>query len=490
MTFEVQQRAFRLPPPPLQRADSVKPRIGFVSGGLGTYWPQFGTLLDQLRGAAEVIKGRVELLGSQVIDFGFVSDPAEGEATAAAIRHADCDLVIVSVSTYMTSGQIFPVLRDVSAPILLLQLQPGRRMDHATFGTGEWLAYAGSAGLPEICVALERLERPARVVAGHLDDTRAWRSIERWVAAARVAAALNRARHGMMGHLYPGMLDIATNITSVLSACGGHAEILELDDLRVRFEAVAERDINERVDLIKASFEIAPGIDWDNIRFQARVSVALDALVKDLRLSTLAYFHFGKPGDIYQQLATSFPIGATLLTSRGIPSVTEYEVRAALAMYVLGLFGGGGTLTEGQALDFDSAVVELGHNDAADMAITAGKPILRHLDVFHGKGGGGASIEANIAPGPVTQFSIGELSSGKLRFIVSEGTVVEGPHIKIGNTTSRIDFGCDPGIWTEEWARSGSTHHWGMGGGHLASDVEALADLIGVEFRHVQPMNG
>ncbi|WP_327657415.1 L-fucose/L-arabinose isomerase family protein [Streptomyces sp. NBC_00483] len=487
MSFTVQRREFHRPPHPLQRVDGVTPKIGFVSGGLGAYWPQFDGLLDQLKGVSDVIRQRIEALGSRVQDFGFVSDPVEGDAAASAIRSADCDLLVVYVSTYMTSGQILPVLRDCGAPILLVQLQPGRKMDHATFGTGDWLAYAGSAGLPEICVGLERLGKPVRVVAGHLDDERAWRSIERWVAATGVMATLKRARHGMMGHLYPGMFDIATSITSVLSTFGGHAEILELDDLRVRYEAVTEPETERALETIRSCFEITPGIDWDNVRFQARVSAALDTLVRDYDLSTLAYFHFGQPSDIYQKLATGFPIGATLLTSRGIPSVTEYEVRAAIAMYVLNLLGGGGTLTEGQALDFDAGVAEIGHNDAADMAITARKPALRQLDVFHGKGGGGASIEVDVAPGPVTQFSIGELGNGRLRFIASEGTVVDGPHIKIGNTTSRVDFGCDPGVWTEEWAKSGSTHHWGMGVGHLADDIEALADLLGAEFRRVQP---
>lgn len=487
MAFTLQHRPFRHPSAPLQRVPVAQPTIGFVGGGLGAYWPQFDGLLDQLTSVAATIRRRVQGLGATVQDFGFVSEPAGGAAIASAIRHADCDLILVFVATYMTSGQILPVLRDVNAPVLLVQLQPGRKMDHASFGTGEWLAYAGSAGLPELCSVLEQLGQPVRVVAGHLDDARAWRSIDSWIAASRVVASLKRARHGMMGHLYPGMFDIATGITPVLSACGGHAEIVELDDLRVRYDAVAERDIEERVDLINACFEVAPGVDWENVRFQARVSVALDSLVDDYRLSTLAYFHFGQAGDIYQQLATGFPIGATLLTSRGIPAVTEYEVRAAIAMYVLGVLGGGGTLTEGQALDFDAGVAEIGHNDAADMAITAHKPTLRHLDIFHGKSGGGASIEGEVVPGPVTQFAIGEMSDGRLRFVVSEGRVVDGPHIQIGNTTSRVEFGCDPGVWTEEWAKSGSPHHWGMGTGHLAGDIAAVASLLGVEFRRVQP---
>ena len=341
--------------------------------------------------------------------------------------------------------------------------------------------------MPEICVGLERLGLPARSISGWLEDERAWAKIAKWVKAAGVVRALRRARFGMMGHLYPGMFDIATNITAVESALGGHVEIIELDDLRVRHERVSEAETQAMLDIVEQVFDIHPDADRENIRFQAQVAVALDHLVEDYDLDTLAYFHFGQAGEIHQLLAAAFPIGANLLTSRGIPTVTELELRAAIAMFITGQLGMGGTLTEGQALDFDEGVCEIGHNDAADMAITARKPLLRSLAVYHGKAGGGVSVEVDLAEGPTTQFSIGELANGKLRFIASEGIVVPGPHMRIGNTTSRVDFGCDPADWCDAWSMSGSTHHWSMGAGHCAEELRILADLLGIEFRRVQP---
>src|SRR5690606_4500528 len=119
------------------------------------------------------------------------------------------------------------------------------------------------------------------------------------------------------------MYDIATNFTNVVGRLGGHVEVMEFDDLRVLFEQVSEAEIDRVMDVIRASFRLADPVDEENIRFQARVSAALDRPVDERRLSTLAYFHFGQPGDIYGKLATGFPIGATLLTSRGVPTVTE-----------------------------------------------------------------------------------------------------------------------------------------------------------------------
>ena len=60
-----------------------------------------------------------------------------------------------------------------------------------------------------------------------------------------------------------------------------------------------------------------------------------------------------------------------------------------------------------------------------------------------------------------------------------------GPLLAIGNTTSRVDFGGDPGLWVDECSRTGIGHHWALCVGHRAGDVRAAASLLGVGYRHV-----
>jgi L-arabinose isomerase len=64
---------------------------------------------------------------------------------------------------------------------------------------------------------------------------------------------------------------------------------------------------------------------------------------------------------------------------------------------------------------------------------------------------------------------------------------VPGPLLQIGNTTSRVDFGCDPGEWTDAWSATGISHHWALGMGHLLPELRATADLLGVELVEVRP---
>ena len=69
----------------------------------------------------------------------------------------------------------------------------------------------------------------------------------------------------------------------------------------------------------------------------------------------------------------------------------------------------------------------------------------------------------------------------------SEGTVVPGPLLQIGNTTSRVDFGCHPGDWVDAWSNTGISHHWALGVGHRAGELKAIAQLLDLEFVQVQP---
>lgn len=152
-------------PPPLTRATYGRPKIALVAGGLGVYWRQFDGLLPTLQKSAAVIADRITAIGAEVEDFGFISDPADGAAVAERVRGSGHDLIVLFVSTYLPSAQVIPLFKYGGAPVLLLCLQPGPSMDHDTFGTGEWLSFAGSAALPEMCVALERLGLPARSVS-------------------------------------------------------------------------------------------------------------------------------------------------------------------------------------------------------------------------------------------------------------------------------------------------------------------------------------
>jgi L-arabinose isomerase len=459
-----------------------RPVVGLVAGGLGAYWPQFPELLPVLRRSADAVSARLSALDAEVVDVGFISDAQESATAAERLRAAGCDLIVFFLSTYMTSTMVVPIAQRAGAPVLLVDLQPTEAMDHASFTTGDWLAYCGACPLPEVGNAFERCGIPFRSVSGYLGDERAWTRIERWVRAAGVARVLRTGRHGLMGHLYPGMLDVATDLTLVAAHLGGHVEVLEFDDLRVRVEEVSGEDAERKLEQVRSLFELDDSVDDDDLNWSIRVACALETLVADFSLDSLAYYHRGLGGELHERLGAGMILGASLLTAAHVPACGEYELRASLAMLIMDRLGAGGSFTEIQALNFKDGVVEMGHDGPAHLAISERRPLLRGLGVYHGKRGYGVSVEFDVAHGPVTALGLTQLRDGRYRLVAAEGVVVDGPLLQIGNTTSRVDFGRDPGEWCDAWAATAVNHHWALGIGHRVGELRAISDLLEIEL--------
>lgn len=460
-------------------------RVGLVSGGLGAYWPQFPNLLPQLQTSARYVSERFAGMDAEVIDAGFVSDAQDAAAAGETLRVGDCDLIVMFLTTYVTSSMVLPIAQRAGTPVLVINLQPTEAMDHTTFGTGEWLAYCGQCSVPEVANVFRRAGIDFRSVTGFLRDEVAWSRITGWVNAAAVRGVLRHARAGLMGHLYPGMLDVSTDLTSVSTQFGTHVEVLEFDDLRVRVEEVTDAEVADRVELAKRVFTLDESVDPDDLAWGAKVSVGIDRLVDDFELDSVAYYHRGLAGEMHERIGAGMILGASLQTARGVPMAGEYELRTSLAMLTTQVIGAGGSFTEIQAINFHDGVVEMGHDGPAHLAVSARDPLLRGLGVFHGKRGYGVSVEFDVRPGPVTTVALGQNRDGSYSLIASEGTVVPGPLLQIGNTTSRVDFGMHPGEWVDRWSATGTGHHWSLALGHRAADIRAAADLLGIGYHEV-----
>ena len=114
--------------------------------------------------------------------------------------------------------------------------------------------------------------------------------------------------------------------------------------------------------------------------------------------------------------------------------------------------------------------------------VSARDPLLRRLGTFHGKRGWGVR-GVRRRPGPVTTIGLGQEADGSYVPTTSEGTVVPGPLLAIGNTTSRVDFGIDPGLWVDRGSESAVGHHRALSLGHVAT-VGTSVEAASADRRH------
>jgi L-arabinose isomerase len=244
---------------------------------------------------------------------------------------------------------------------------------------------------------------------------------------------------------------------------------------------VSDEDIAARVALFRDQFDVQADCSQEELERAARTSVALDRLVAEHDLGSLAYYYMGTGNVDNEDAISSIILGNSLLTARGIPVAGEYEVKNAQAMKIMDSFGAGGSFTEYYAMDWKEDVVLMGHDGPGHIAIVEGKTKVRPLDVYHGKVGRGLSVEMSVKHGPVTLLSVVETGDGRLKLLVAEGESVPGPVLEIGNTNSRYKFGIGARRFTNDWNAQGPAHHCAVGVGNLAGKIEKLGRLLGVE---------
>ncbi len=491
---------------PIKKAKT--PRIGLYSTGLAEYWQQFPDLRERLIGYGNHIAEKMSAWG-EVFNFGLVDSEAKARQAGEWFNEKNADIVFCHSATYATSAAVLPVHQICKAPAIVLNLQPTARIDYEKTTTAEWLAHCGACPVPELANAFNRAGIRFHAINGllGLDHTpavsltnevtkdrpeavRAWSEIEEWIRAAGVARTLRHSRFGFLGNTYSGMLDMYSDFTMLQAQLGLHVEVLEMCDLNRLVERVSAQEVKEKMAEVGDMFTISGNSSADPIartptpeqmEWSCTVAAAQERLVREYDLDALAYYYHGAPGNEYERLQSGFILGHSLLTARGVPCSGEGDLKTAAAMKICDILGVGGSFSEIVVVDYDDQTILLGHDGPFHIAISEGKPVLRGMDVYHGKAGSGISVEAKVKVGPVTTLNVTQTGEGRLKMIISEGWSTDGDIMRIGNTQTPIRFPMHPDEYMDAWFKEAPTHHCAISVGHNASVLRKVSTLLNVE---------
>lgn len=468
-------------------------KIGLFGIGLDTYWPQFEGLLSRLEGYQQLVLKKLDANGTSVVNGGMVDHPQKAHEVAMLFQQQQVDAVFLFITTYALSHNVLPVVQKVKVPVIVLNLQPEEALDYDSFNaigdrgkmTGEWLAYCQSCVAPEVASVFNRSSITYQLITGYLQEAHVWEQVEEYLQALRVKKGMASNRVGLLGHYYNGMLDVYSDLTQQAAVFGNHFEILEMGILKQRRDAVTNTEISQKIEDFKASFNVLPECEQTELERAAKTAIALEQLMDDYELGSMAYYYEGKGDESYLDIVTSLIPGLTLLTGRNKPIAGEYEVKNVQAMKIMDLLGCGGSFSEFYAMDFKDNVILLGHDGPAHFAISDGKVSLVPLPVYHGKPGKGLSIQMKVKSGPVTLLSVCQGGDGRVFLLVAEGMSEDGPTLQIGNTNSRYRFPMHIRSFMDQWSKAGPSHHCAIGVGHKAGVLHKLAWMLGVECKQI-----
>jgi len=468
-------------------------KVGLFGIGLDAYWPQFEGLEERLKSYVGVVENKLERDDVEVVNLGLIDTPEKAVQAGHDFRAANVDVIFLYVTTYALSSTVLPVVRRAGVPVIILNLQPVAAIDYTAFNalgnrtqmTGEWLAHCASCPVPEIANVFTRAGIDFHQITGVLEgDAHVDAEIEDWTEAARVGHVMAHNKLGVMGRYYNGMLDIYSDMALQSAAFGTVIEIVEIDELAAIRSELTDAQVDAYLARIKDEFDIQPDCSEAELRRAASTAAALFEMVERHGLGAMAYYYESTPGTVHEDIITSVILGCSMLTASGVPIAGEYEVKNAQAMKIMDSFGAGGSFTEYYCMDFNEDLVLMGHDGPGHTQIAEGKTKVRPLEVYHGKVGAGVSVEMSVKHGPVTCLSVLEIG-GKVSLLVAEGESVPGTTLEIGNTNSRYRFPIGARQFVEDWNAAAPAHHCSVGIGHIASRIEKLGALLGLEVIRV-----
>lgn len=485
------------------------PKIGIYSMGLQTYWNQFEGLKERLLEYGNFISNKINTLNADCYYYGMVDCPEEGKKAGEYFTANNVDIIFAHCATYVTSTSILPLHQICKAPVILLNLQAAPALNYDVTTTGEWLSQCGACPVPEISNAFIRSGikyniingllgldyTPASSMTDEVSNTRpeaikAWNEIEEWVKAATVKANINNCCFGFLGNYYSGMLDMYTDFTVFQSETGAQIKILEMCDLAKQMSKLSPEEIKRAKNDITDMFTLGDsGSDPRNrkvteyeLEYTATVAAALKKLVEEYNLDALTYYYHSTPGADYEALQTGMIPGLSLLTAQGIPCAGEADIKTCLAMKICDILNIGGSFCEIVCTDYNTNTILMGHDGPFHLAIAEGKPILRSLGVYHGKVGGGVSVEAKVKRGPITNLGCSQRADGHLKFTITEALSTDNPIMKIGNTQTPVKFNATPDNYMDEWFKEAPTHHFAMSIGHNSSIFSKAFKLLNIDY--------
>ena len=252
----------------------------------------------------------------------------------------------------------------------------------------------------------------------------------------------------------------------------------EVEEIENAFHRVSEKQLEDMYRQFRSLYDVDKTVTNEHMRFAAQAAIAYDEVVTKHDIFAFGYYWWGER-EIITQLRSQSNLAVSRLAALGRPGVTEGDVKSAMAMKIMDLFGAGGMFVEFFSMDFDENFILMGHDGPSNINMAHGKPRLQHLKVHHGKSGHGLGIDFDMKEGPVTLLNLTQFDAGEtFKLIYSVGEIIAGPILNIGNPNCRVRIQKPIHDFMDEWCQQGPSHHIAIGYGDRTNELEIFAESM------------
>jgi L-arabinose isomerase len=468
----------------------TKARIGIMAVAHEPYMPQFPALREAFNKQYETALKQYFTGSYDMFNAGLVLLKEDAERASRLFAEHDVDVVFVQTMTYCSSAVLIPAVQGLEVPIVVYSLQADKAPDCDKMNTVEaWLRDGfASAPVPEMTATMIRLGKRFDVITGYLENDKVFQAaVDKWTKAAAVRARFRQTSAAMIGRQYPGMYDLYTSDLNLYNRLRIFVKQFDWEFMwRIADNIKDKERIHAQAQAIHDTFEIEGGKKVEDLYDLAAYVCGYEDLIKKEGISMIASHYNGFAQDKAGELDGKLNPIYSMLIKQGVSCAVEGDIKVATALNIMKTIAGTGTLEELYTLDFEDDIAILGHSGSGDADIsTARKPLMKVVEVFHGKVGGGYLTQFYPGPGELTILSIGEAIDGTYKLITAEGIAEEGPIMQLGDTNQRTRFTCGLKAFVDKWSMTGPTHHFAMAKGRHIETLKCVANVLNMPIEVV-----
>ena len=458
----------------------LKPTIGLLPTGLNMYFHQYPNLKQMGMAMYDKLVARLSEY-AEVISPGLVDTYEAAVNAADVLSKGDIDILLIFPFGYTTGMMIVPTVKATNVPIRLVNAHEDSSYDYKNADTELYLHHEGACPIPEYSCTLVALKRKFQVLTGYFGNEDFWTEIRRHCMGAAAAKAYSKCRFGVIGNTYTNMVDMPVDDHRILKATGQLVCRPEIEEIEQAYDRVTEEQLQEMYKEFREYYDVDDTVTDEHMRESAKIAVAFDEIIRKYNIDGFGYYWWGQTEKTIELRGQS-ALAASRLTAMGIPGVTEGDVKAAMAMKVLNLLGGGGMFLEFFSQDFDENFIMMGHDGPSNVDLAVGKPKLQNLTIHHGKIGEGLGIDFNMKLGTCTILNLTQVGTGKtFKLIYTVAEIVPGDILNIGNPNCRIRMTKPIPEFFNDWCIQGPGHHSALGIGDLSKEIEVFAQAMDFE---------
>ncbi len=415
--------------------------------------------------AADVTRRLQDRLGRPLVDLGLVTD-LDGAATAdQAITALDPAAIVVLALGAIRADVGAAIVASSTAPVLVWAVTDDAPFpdDHRPIDS---VVGAGPVGAYAMTNALVRLGRSVRCEVGAEPAP----GTIAWVRAAAFAADVARARFGLVGGRWPGMLDVHLDATRFTSDFGATWE-----------------DVSLSASTPETSFdELGVPVGWSRPDIDPGLIAASCRLGRALRTAAVGFDALAVR--CHSDAVGSNPafgvvgcLGVSLLSSSGIPTTCTGDMVTAVAMYVASSVAGAAQYVEVDGPDVSRAALLVSNGGEIDQRSARADSIgLVEQQFFSGDAGRGLALRGLLETGPATIVAFTETRSG-WRLVTMEGEILDDHLPGFPVTHAFFRSALDPAEAFRRLGDAGAPHHVAIAPGHIGDVAAALATMIPLE---------